>query len=300
MALHGVIPVFKPKGYTSHDIVGKIRRLTGQKKVGHTGTLDPEVEGVLPICLGQATRIAEYVQSFPKRYQGSMMLGISTDTQDQTGQIVEQIPVRNVSEKAIQQVFERFQGVIEQTPPMYSAVKVKGKRLYELARLGKEIDRPKRKVTIYELTYTQIHNDEEYLKIDFDVQCSKGTYIRTLCVDIGLALGYPAHMMSLVRINSGPFHIDDCFTLKELQTVAENGTWETVLYSIDEVLGQFPSLIVSDEDERRVLDGWFLELEPPMISSLVRIYTESGRFCALYRCDKEEAKPEKVFRDVDS
>jgi tRNA pseudouridine55 synthase len=286
MALHGVIPVFKPKGYTSHDIVGKIRRLTGQKKVGHTGTLDPEVEGVLPICLGQATRIAEYVQSFPKRYQGSMMLGISTDTQDQTGQIVEQIPVRNVSEKAIQQVFERFQGVIEQTPPMYSAVKVKGKRLYELARLGKEIDRPKRKVTIYELTYTQIHNDEEYLKIDFDVQCSKGTYIRTLCVDIGLALGYPAHMMSLVRINSGPFHIDDCFTLKELQTVAENGTWETVLYSIDEVLGQFPSLIVSDEDERRVLDGWFLELEPPMISSLVRIYTESGRFFAHYRCDK--------------
>ncbi|SFJ23431.1 tRNA pseudouridine(55) synthase TruB [Thermoflavimicrobium dichotomicum] len=300
MTLHGVIPIRKPKGYTSHDIVGFMRRLTGQKRVGHTGTLDPEVEGVLPICLGQATRIVEYIQDLPKRYAGTMKLGISTDTEDQTGQVLEEVTVPSLSLDEIHQVFQRFRGEIEQIPPMYSAVRVHGKRLYELARAGVEVERPKRKVMIYDLDCTGMEAGEHPL-IHFDVRCSKGTYIRTLCVDLGLALGYPAHMTQLTRVQSGPFHLSDCYTLEELKEVSAKGHWQEVLFSMDEVLGQYPSFIVADEDEKRVLDGWDLEIADDYANSLVRVYTESGRFCAIYRIDgKKQAKPEKVFRDVES
>jgi tRNA pseudouridine55 synthase len=298
---HGVIAVFKPRGYTSHDIVAKMRQLTGQKRVGHSGTLDPEVEGVLPICFGQATRMVEYMQIFPKRYRGSVQIGISTETQDQTGQIVEKKQVNLFDEQAIEKAMKQLTGEIEQVPPMYSAVKVQGKKCYELARQGKEIERPARKVTIYEFVCTG-YQRAEYPMITFEVQCSKGTYIRTLCVDLGERLGYPAHMTSLIRIQTGPFGLADCLTLAELQKIAQQKRWTHILYPMDQVV-PFPSVVVSAEEARRVMNGRPLQLKiaSPLSSTLVKIYTETGVFCAIYQLDNHgTANPKKVFRDVES
>jgi tRNA pseudouridine55 synthase len=302
---HGILPVYKPKGYTSHDVVKIIRRLIGQKRVGHTGTLDPEVVGVLPICIGMATRVVEYIQELPKRYKGSLLLGISTDTQDQTGKIIEQVPVGKIDRKMVEEVFQQFVGIIEQIPPMYSAIKVKGRRLYDLARNGEVATRRVRKVKIYELTCLSVEMDNKNPQIHFDVLCSKGTYIRTLCLDIGKALGYPAHMNNLIRTKSGPFYLEDCFTLQVLQEMAREGKMKDGLTRIDEALGQFPCLIISDEEISGVLNGFPLKIEPEFSFSspfLFRVYSESGRFCAIYGWDEELnlAKPKKVFRDVEN
>lgn len=295
--LHGILPVYKPKGYTSHDIVRRIRQIVGQKRVGHTGTLDPEVEGVLPICLGQATRVAEYIQDRPKRYRGTMKLGIATDTEDQTGEIIQQTEVSSLLEEQVQSVFQSFLGEIAQIPPMYSAVKYKGKRLYEWARQGQMIKRKPRKVTIYSIRCLGIEQGS-YPTLAFDVTCSKGTYIRTLCVDIGKKLGYPAHLSSLIRTKSGPFYLEDCYQLEQLLALQRRDELKNRLYSIDEVLGHFPSVIVYDEDVRYVENGLPIKVENSFSIPLLRIYSESGKFCALYRFEEGIAKPEKVFRDV--
>jgi tRNA pseudouridine55 synthase len=301
MTLHGVIPVWKPKGLTSHDVVSRIRRLAGQKRVGHTGTLDPEVEGVLPICLGQATRLVEYIQDLPKRYRGTMTIGIATDTEDQTGTITEQVDT-------VDQVFDletvktQFLGEIEQVPPMYSAVKVKGERLYALARQGKVVSRPSRQVVIYDLDLEQSPtSDTTYPVITFDVTCSKGTYIRTLCVDIGKVLGYPAHMSTLFRVQSGPFQSEDCFTLEELQVKKENGTFADSLVTLDASISHLPAIVIDEADISRVLDGVHFDLDEIAFSienQMVRVYDESGRFYAIYEINHQELIPVKVFRDV--
>ncbi|SMO53900.1 tRNA pseudouridine(55) synthase TruB [Melghirimyces algeriensis] len=302
--LHGVIPVRKPKGMTSHDVVHHIRRLAGQKKVGHTGTLDPEVEGVLAVCLGQATRIAQYIQDLPKRYQATMTLGIATDTQDQSGNVLEESPVHSLEVKRVEAVFQRFVGKIEQIPPMYSAVKVDGRKLYDLAREGKVIKRNPRTVTIYSLELTGIEEGRQP-RIHFDVKCSKGTYIRTLCVDLGRALGYPAHMSHLVRTKSAFYTLEDTWTLEELNSLAENGDLGKALTEIGEALGQFPCVEISSSAYSWVMNGRPLQMDdgksgrndhlPP--GSLFRVFTEDGYFCALYRLKNEQtAIPEKVFR----
>jgi tRNA pseudouridine55 synthase len=296
MTYHGIIPVWKPAGLTSHDIVGKIRRLAGQKRVGHTGTLDPAVEGVLPICLGQATRVVEYIQDLPKRYRGTMTLGIATDTEDQTGEVIAMNPVHETS-FPLAQVVERFQGEIEQVPPMYSAVKVAGKRLYDLARQGKEVQRAPRKVTIYQLLLQQL-TDGEFPQFAFDVTCSKGTYVRTLCVDIGKALGYPAHMSKLTRVQSGPFQAEDCYPLSKLTFASEQGEFAQTLVNLDEALGHLPALVVDETIAKQVLDGNVFTWDEEIPSGLVRIYDEIGNFCAIYRVEKQEIIPVKVFRDV--
>ncbi len=304
MKCHGILPVRKPKGYTSHDIVSIVRRLTKQKKAGHTGTLDPEVEGVLPVCLGHATRIVEYLQDLPKRYRGILKLGISTETEDQTGKIVEQAEhVAPIGADQAEAVFSSFEGTLEQVPPMYSAVKIGGRRLYELAREGIEIDRPSRTVHIFELKLQGI-KEGAYPEIAFEVLCSKGTYIRTLCVDIGKKLGYPAHMASLVRTQSGPFHLEDCFTLDELEQISGQSTWQNYLTRLDEGISFMPSLTVDNEDVQKVYDGWKIQIPASdkkfMENQLVRVYTCSGVFCAVYRIISDDlAKPEKVFRDVE-
>jgi tRNA pseudouridine55 synthase len=304
MGCHGILPVFKPKNYTSHDIVAIVRRLTKQKKAGHTGTLDPEVEGVLPVCLGQATRLVEYLQDRPKRYQGTLKLGIATETEDQTGAVIAEAErVEPVEPAQVEEVFSRFVGEITQVPPMYSAVKVNGRRLYEWAREGKEIDRPKRKVHIYELKWTGM-TPGEYPEIHFEVLCSKGTYIRTLCVDIGKALGYPAHMASLVRVQSGPFYLEDCYTLDELKQIGEQDAWENHVTRLDEGISFMPGMMVNHEDLQKVYDGWKIEIpvDDQLFNEnqLVRVYTDTGVFCAVYRViEKGLAKPEKVFRDVE-
>lgn len=299
MTLHGIIPVWKPKGLTSHDVVGRIRRLAGQKRVGHTGTLDPEVEGVLPICLGQATRLVEYIQDLPKRYQGTMILGIATDTEDQTGMITEQVKVTS-DQFPLQQVIDHFQGEIKQIPPMYSAVKINGEKLYELARKGKVVERPARCVTIFQFDMKQIESIDKPI-FSFDVTCSKGTYVRTLCVDIGRFMGYPAHMNKLIRVQSGPFQTTDCFTFEELEAAKDKGVFEDTLVAMDEALCHLPSVVVSQEDGKRVLDGKVIEwnaAKDKVNSSLVRMYDEIGRFCAIYEIHHQELRPVKVFRDV--
>ncbi|MBS7530780.1 tRNA pseudouridine(55) synthase TruB [Hazenella sp. IB182353] len=306
MTIHGIIPVMKEKGYTSHDVVAKLRRIMKQKKIGHTGTLDPSVEGVLPICMGQATRVAEYVLELPKRYRGSMVIGVSTDTQDQSGVITETKAVTHLSQAQVDEVFTQFHGQIDQLPPMFSAVKVNGKRLYEMARQGKEVERKSRIVQIYELTCLKFEHKGATAEIHFDVQCSKGTYIRTLCVDIGKALGYPAHMNHLVRTESGPFRIDDCYTLAEIEAwIEKEASPNKMIHGLDTVLGHLPALILPDTEVVRVFDGCSIELtpdQPPFIENqLLRVYSEAGRFCALYRVQNPNmAKPEKVFRDVES
>lgn len=302
MIWHGVLPIHKPRGMTSHDVVGRIRRIAGQKRVGHTGTLDPEVEGVLPICLGQGTRVVEYIQDLPKRYHGRLKLGISTDTEDQTGVILEDQPLgRLLTKEEIDQVFSSFIGEIEQVPPMYSAVKVQGKRLYELARAGEVVERKARKVTIYELQCTHFKHGE-YPEIEFDVLCSKGTYVRTLCVDLGKAWGVPAHMMSLIRVQSGSFLLEDCITFEELEELKAQNRFDEALVSIGDSIAHFPSLVVSETEGRKVLDGKAIRVNLPVTrdAELVRVYTETGRFCAIYRLVEDGwAKPEKVFRDVE-
>uniref|UniRef100_UPI003D1D4481 tRNA pseudouridine(55) synthase TruB n=1 Tax=Kroppenstedtia sanguinis TaxID=1380684 RepID=UPI003D1D4481 len=299
MMLHGVIPVNKPAGLTSHDVVNRLRRLSGQKKVGHTGTLDPAVEGVLPICLGQATRIAEYIQSLPKRYRGTLTLGVATDTEDQTGEVLEEQPVGPLEPERIDAVFRKFTGEIEQIPPMYSAVKVEGKRLYEWARQGQQVQRRSRRVTIYSLERTGMEEGEQP-RIHFDVRCSKGTYVRSLCVDVGKELGYPAHMSRLIRTESGPFMLEEAFDLDRLEQVANSGEWGSVLTGIGEALRHLPELIVPQSLYTSVMNGRLLhpeQREALATGTLFRVSSEEGQFCALYRMkDEGTAKPEKVFR----
>lgn len=297
--IHGILPVWKPENCTSHDVVASVRRLARQKKVGHTGTLDPSVQGVLPVCLGKATRVAEYVQDMPKTYEGTLTLGIATDTQDQDGNIVSQTAVRHFSEEKLDAVLRQFTGEIEQIPPMYSAVKVKGRRLYELARQGKEVERPARKVRIYRLEHLRIR-DGEHPQIDFVVECSKGTYVRTLCVDIGQALGYPAHMSHLVRVKSGPFIREQCVTLDTLEKTPLADWRLRWLLPLEAGLVQFPSYTVSREERARVLTGQPIRLAQQTYSpdTLLRIFAHS-EFLALYKTDAsgKEAKPVKVFAE---
>lgn len=301
MRLTGVIPIRKPPGFTSHDIVAKVRKISGIKRVGHTGTLDPDVEGVLPVCLGQATRIVEYVQELPKRYIGTMTLGRATDTQDSSGQVIEEQSVGSIQSEQVERVFRRFQGEIEQIPPMVSAVKVDGRPLYKWAREGKVVERKPRPVTIYRLQMTGLDTDGVYPQIQFDVCCSRGTYVRTLCVDLGAELGYPAHLSHLVRVQSGPFFLEDTITLTQLRKIAATAAWDKVLYPVDVVLGHFPIFVVSPSVRLNVWNGQSLSWDEPLASDLcdklVRVYTEEGDFCALYRIvDTNTARPEKVFR----
>ncbi|SHF32310.1 tRNA pseudouridine55 synthase [Seinonella peptonophila] len=296
---HGILPVWKPKGCTSHDVVGKIRRWFGQKRVGHTGTLDPEVEGVLPICLGQATRLVEYIQSLPKTYYGTMKLGIATDTEDQTGQTIAQQKVEELDYQQVLKVFAKFTGIIEQIPPMYSAIKIDGKPLYTLARAGKQIQRKARKIELYQFDLLDLRRDA-YPEIDFRVTCSKGTYIRTLCVDVGKSLGVPAHMKSLLREKSGPFHLKDCLTFDELEQTVKTDHLDEYIVPLDEVLGNLPCILIPESEMKHVYDGWEILIEDYSGKSpLVRVYSETGEFAAIYRLDEfGMARAEKVFRDV--
>ena len=205
--MEGIIPLYKPKGMTSHDCVFKLRKILKMKRIGHTGTFDPDVTGVLPICIGKATKVAEYITDAGKMYEGEVTLGFSTTTEDASGEVVETKKVdRVISKSEIIEVLHTFTGTIRQTPPMFSAVKVNGKRLYEYARQGIEIERPTRLVTIYsiELLDDSLINGET-TSFRFRVACSKGTYIRTLAVMIGEALGFPAHMSELSQNKVGQF-----------------------------------------------------------------------------------------------
>lgn len=299
-SLDGIIPINKPKGMTSHTVVAKLRRILGTKRVGHTGTLDPDVSGVLPICIGKATRLSDYIMELPKTYMGQVTLGISTTTQDAYGVIIEQQVVEGLTEERIAEVIYSFIGQVEQIPPMYSAVKVNGQKLYEIARQGKEIERKARVVTIYEIQILGLDLHKEHPSIDFLVTCSKGTYVRTLCVDIGSKLGYPAHMSNLIRIKSGNFPLEKSYTLEEVEAVTVDGNIENILVPMREALPQFDEIVVTDD---RMIDniynGQTIYLDSIQNSSkIVKVVDNSGNLIALYQknTDTNRFKPVKVFK----
>jgi tRNA pseudouridine55 synthase len=266
--MEGILPLYKPAGLTSHDCVFKLRKILKTKKIGHTGTLDPDVTGVLPICIGRATKVAEYITDAGKAYEGEVTLGYSTTTEDASGEVVESKNVdRTITREMIISILDSFLGVIEQTPPMYSAVKVNGKKLYEYARKGIEIERPTRKVTIYsiELLDERKEFSGELISFRFRVSCSKGTYIRTLAVMIGERLGFPAHMSSLKRIQSAEFSIEDCFTLEEVEELFSKGEIELALRPLEYGISHLPKFTISDKVAEKVKNGAVLPIPEDMI-----------------------------------
>lgn len=283
--MEGVVLLHKPKGMTSHDCVFKLRKILREKRIGHTGTLDPDVTGVLPICVGRATKIAQFLTSETKTYEGEVTLGFSTTTEDASGEIVEKQDVnRMITRKEVESVLENLTGTLEQVPPMYSAVKVNGKKLYEYARAGIEVERPVRTITIHEFTLLDDREVFEGATISFRfrVTCSKGTYVRTLAVMIGEKLGFPAHMSDLVRTASGEFHLDDCISFEEIEQNVQNGTVESIFISIDEALHKFPKIIVNEEQAEKVKNGMFLPNKEQLIAPFITVFDENERCLAIY------------------
>lgn len=301
--IEGILPLWKEKGMTSFDCVFKVRRILGIKKIGHAGTLDPDVEGVLPLAIGSGTKVLEYMLESDKTYAGEITLGFSTATEDASGEIIEREKVTSpLSEEEVEAVLEQFTGEIEQTPPMFSAVKVGGKRLYEYAFEGKEIDRPSRKVHIHKIERTsEIFYDKEnkIASFQFDVTCSKGTYIRTLAVDIGRALGYPAHMSKLTRVKSGSISKEQTHTLKEIEKAVEENQVANLLLPIDFALNDFPKYSIDDELWQKVKHGALLNETDFKIKEYPVLFTYKNQAVALY--EKHQSKtgkliPKKMFK----
>ena len=300
--MDGILPLWKEKGMTSFDCVFKVRRLLQTKKVGHSGTLDPEVDGVLPICVGKATKVVEYLLESNKVYQGEICLGIATETEDAHGEIVKQEAIMTpFTTEEIDAMMETFKGEIIQIPPMYSAVKVNGKRLYEYARKGENVERPERKVNIYEFKRTSIPKYDEVTKTQkwtFEVSCSKGTYVRTLAVDLGEKLGVPSHMSQLTRIKSGPFMSEQCVTLSQLEALVEQQQAESILRPLEEVFRTYPRVDISEEFMTKVKNGAILTIaELPQVVEPSTFYIED-ELIALYGPHPEKKgllKPIKMF-----
>lgn len=251
-SLHGVLNINKPAGWTSHDVVLRLRQVLGIRKVGHAGTLDPAATGVLPILLGKGTKIADHLLTWKKEYAAVLRLGQSTDTQDATGTIIQEASTDNLSEGQIRSVIGEFRGEIQQVPPMYSAVKINGQPLYKSARRGETVERSSRPVTIYQLEVLAIRGRD----VDLRVVCSKGTYIRTLCVDIGNRLHVGGHLLSLDRSGVGPFHVRNALNLQEVRNIQQL-TLRTgsAFLTLDEALNLFPAVSVKSEYVPKVMNG---------------------------------------------
>lgn len=248
--MNGIINVFKSRGMTSHDVVAIMRKTLGIKKIGHTGTLDPNATGVLPICIGKGTRISEYLLNVDKEYIGELSLGIATDTQDSDGKIIEH-SLKTVDKDEIYSAFNEFLGHIKQIPPMYSAVRHNGKKLYEFAREGKIVDRKSRDAFIYNLKIIDIIDNK---KILFYAKCSRGTYIRTLCNDIGELLGTYGHMSYLIRIGVGDFKVADSYSIDYIRQLGKKNM-ESIICPMDEGLSHISSLIVEDKFFNALING---------------------------------------------
>lgn len=295
--LNGIIIINKDAGMTSFDVVFRLRKLYGQKKIGHTGTLDPDAVGVLPVCLGKGTKIVEFLTNETKTYEAVMQLGIVTDTQDTSGTVLEKNEV-HLSPREIQKVLYGFMGEQQQLPPMYSAVKVNGRKLVDLARKGIEIERKPRKVCFSQL----VIKDIRLPYVTFEVTCSKGAYIRTLCHDAGEKLGCGAAMAHLTRTRVGSFLLENSITLSELSEMTmEERTGR--LLPVDSVFENLKCVISADErEDRELLNGHSLHRSLPEASDgeEIRIYSSCGEFIGLYRCEKEnnELKLVKFFYDL--
>lgn len=305
---HGVINIYKEPGYTSHDVVAKLRGILKQKKIGHTGTLDPAAEGVLPVCLGKGTKLCDMLTDKTKTYQAVMLLGVSTDTQDTTGTVLSERSTEGVDEAAAAEAAESFVGLYHQIPPMYSALKVNGKKLYELAREGKEVERQARPVEIFSLSIDKV----ELPRVTMTVHCSKGTYIRTLCHDIGEKLGCGACMEHLLRTQVDRFLVKDSLTLSQVEELVKDGAIQERIVPVDQMFSHFPAFYSEDETLDRLLSNsnFFLksqargQWEPDagqdtleQDGSMCRVYDGSGRFIGVYeyRASEKKWKPRKIF-----
>lgn len=307
---HGVINVYKAPGYTSFDVVAKLRGILKQKKIGHTGTLDPDAEGVLVVCLGKATKLCDVLTDKDKSYIATMLLGVTTDTEDMTGKILSEKEVC-VSEEEVKNTILSFIGAYDQIPPMYSAIKVNGKKLYELARQGQVIERKPRRVFIHHIEILKCNLP----RVVFKVSCGKGTYIRSLCRDIGNQLGVGGVMEHLVRdcvISSDTgktFSLQDALSLEKIEELVNNGTFGKEILSIDEMFPNLPKLYVNQTGEKRLQNGNFLEIEDFVKDdtilkkaffiqdALYLVYDIHGCFKAIYQYDanRKNLKVDKMF-----
>ncbi|MCL2674966.1 MAG: tRNA pseudouridine(55) synthase TruB [Defluviitaleaceae bacterium] len=297
--MDGIINIYKEKGYTSHDVVAVVRRTLKQKKVGHTGTLDPLAEGVLPICVGKATRLADYIMNGVKGYRANITFGVTTDTQDAGGVVLERRPV-SATRAEVEECVRSFAGSYDQIPPMYSAIKVGGQRLYKLAREGEIVERKPRRVEIFEISVRKFISDTEAV---IDVVCGKGTYIRALCADIGEKLGCGAYMSDLLRTRSGEFGIDDAIMLGRLHELAQEGRLEQCIIPPAHVLRQYKSVKVKGIAEKLLINGNKLRLDQitgkfrqegqkPAEGECVVVYSNADVPVALYRYDDGFLKSE--------
>ncbi|WP_437271735.1 tRNA pseudouridine(55) synthase TruB [Staphylococcus succinus] len=302
---NGILPVYKERGLTSHDVVFKLRKILKTKKVGHTGTLDPEVSGVLPICIGSATKVSDYIMEMGKSYEATVTLGISTTTEDQTGDTLEQKAVSEseVSPEAIDEVLKQFECIITQIPPMYSSVKVNGRKLYEYARNNETVERPERQVNIINIKrISDLHFDNDICQFDITVECGKGTYIRTLATDIGKALNLPAHMSKLTRTQSGGFDLNHSYSLSDIAELHEHEALQRKLFPIEYGLKGLPQIMITDKTiKAKILNGqkfYKSEFNAAIQTQVVMVDDESEKVLAIYEPhpDKiDEIKPKKVF-----
>ena len=284
----GVLILHKEAGWTSHDVVAKVRSLLKESKVGHAGTLDPSATGVLPILVGRATRIAEYLVDWDKEYRAQLRLGETTDTQDATGQVLARTDPNGITESDLHAVLSGFRGAQRQLPPMYSAVKIGGQRLYKAARAGKTIDRAERPIVIHTLELVSFDGRDAILR----VICSKGTYVRTLCADIGQALGVGGHLFALERRRVGPLAIEQALTIEQVASHLETSTLGSRFLSLDELLFELPTVVVNEEQAQRVVHG--APLSPVVgresLSStgrgVVRLKNEAGHLLAIGTHDR--------------
>ncbi len=289
----GILNLDKPAGMTSHDVVLRVRRLVGQRRVGHAGTLDPMATGVLLLCLGQATRVAEYLVAGEKQYRAVIRLGISTDTYDAEGVITQSVASFHLAEDQVADALVAFQGVIQQVPPSYSAVRQNGQRLYELARRGLPVQVQPRTVEIDRIEL--VAWESPYLTLD--VACSPGTYIRSLAHDLGQRLGVGAHLAGLTRLASGGWRLQDASTLDDLQRALEAGSWVHLLHPLEAALEEFERVDLSAELARRVCQGQAVPLERAPQTPLVRAYAPDDRLVAVLQPSRKPDtwQPKKVF-----
>lgn len=306
--MDGIINVNKEKGFTSHDVVAKLRGILHQKKIGHTGTLDPEAVGVLPVCLGKATKVCDLLTNKDKTYRAVCRLGVSTDTQDMTGKILQRGDFSRVTQERLKEVLESFIGDQLQVPPMYSALKINGKKLYELAREGKTVERKPRPIRIHSINLIEYRQMEGLFTMD--VTCSKGTYIRTLCYDIGEKLGCFGAMESLQRTRVGVFTLENALTLEQIEVLMKQNELEQQILSVDALFPEYPAFQIRDEFAAKLSNGnplleFFLQDYPERVNMIgIRdlmegqeflVYDENGCFKAVYQKGDRDLRVRKMF-----
>lgn len=298
---NGVINIYKERGFTSHDVVAKLRGILKQKKIGHTGTLDPDAEGVLPVCLGTGTKLCDMLTDRDKTYETVLLLGQRTDTQDAGGNVLERAEVR-ATEEEVRQAVMSFVGPCEQIPPMYSALKVGGRKLCDLAREGKEVERRARPVTIYGIRIQRITLPEVHMT----VSCSKGTYIRTLCHDIGERLGCHGCMKELLRTKAGPFSVENSLRLAQVERLRDEGRLSEAILPVERMFDTLPPVRLKERSAKLGHNGNPFRpadtQEEEALSGQVRVYDSRGAFVGIYQYDRERTqyRPVKMFYEKQS